>query len=351
MLAEIWFALFVVIVAGYLILDGFDMGVGMLMIPMGKNDDERRTMLNSIGPIWDGNEVWLVIAGGVLFGVFPLVYASLFSGFYLAFMLVLFVMILRTVAMEFRSKEPSPRWRSFWDMVFALASTGLAFLLGVAFGDVLSGVPLDADGNMSVTLIGLLKPVPLLVGAATVAMFAMHGSLYLVQKTEGDLQARIRRAVPRLIAAFFVLNTVVVVGMLLSRDQITTNYVDDIWPVIFPAAALVAILMAYRFVRQGREFAAFLASAATIALLVISGAAGMFPNLIVSTTDPAYNLTIYNAASADNTLRRVPDLRRDRDPVHPGVHRRRLLLLPRQDHGRLARVLRPSRGPRGRALV
>ncbi len=302
MLAEIWFALFVVIVAGYLILDGFDMGVGMLMIPMGKNDDERRTMLNSIGPIWDGNEVWLVIAGGVLFGVFPLVYASLFSGFYLAFMLVLFVMILRTVAMEFRSKEPSPRWRSFWDMVFAVASAGLAFLLGVAFGDVLSGVPLDADGNMSVTLIGLLKPVPLLVGATTIAMFAMHGSLYLVQKTDGDLQARVRRAVPRLIGAFFVLNTVVVVAMLLSRDQITTNYVDDIWPVIFPAAALVAILMAYRLVRQGREFAAFLASAATIALLVISGAAGMFPNLIVSTTDPAYNLTIYNAASADNTL-------------------------------------------------
>ena len=302
MLSELWFALFVLIVAGYLILDGFDMGVGMLMIPMGKNDDERRTMLNSIGPIWDGNEVWLVIAGGVLFAVFPLVYASLFSGFYLAFMLVLFVMILRTVAMEFRSKEPSPRWRSFWDLVFALASTGLAFLLGVAFGDVLSGVPLDADGNMSVTLIGLLKPVPLLVGATTIAMFAMHGSLYLVQKTEGDLQARIRRAVPRLIAAFFVLNTVVVVGMLLSRDQITTNYVNEIWPVIFPAAALVAILMAYRFVRHGREFAAFLASSATIALLVISGALGMFPNLIVSTTDPAYNLTIYNAASADNTL-------------------------------------------------
>jgi cytochrome d ubiquinol oxidase subunit II len=302
MLEELWFALFVLIVAGYLILDGFDMGVGMLLIPLGRTDTERRTMLNSIGPIWDGNEVWLVIAGGVLFGVFPLVYASLFSGFYLAFMLVLFVMILRTVAMEFRSKEASPRWRSFWDTVFAVASTGLAFLLGVAFGDVLSGVPMDADGNMTVSLIELLKPVPLLVGATTIAMFAMHGSLYLVQKTEGDLQARIRRAVPRLIAAFFVLNTVVVVAMVLFRQQITSRYVDDIWPVIFPAAALVAILMAYRFVRQGREFAAFLASGATIALLVISGAIGMFPNLIISTTDPAYNLTIYNAAAAENTL-------------------------------------------------
>ena len=163
-------------------------------------------------------------------------------------------------------------------------------------------MPLDADGNMSVTLIGLLKPVPLLVGATTVAMFAMHGSLYLVQKTEGDLQARIRRAVPRLIAVFFVLNTVVVVGMLLSRDQITTNYVDRHLARHLPGGSPGAILMAYRFVRQGREFAAFLASAATIALLVISGAVGMFPNLIVSTTDPAYNLTIYNAASADNTL-------------------------------------------------
>src|SRR6478735_2572055 len=139
MLAEIWFVLFIAIVAGYLILDGFDMGVGILLLPLARADTERRTFLNSIGPIWDGNEVWLVIAGGVLFAVFPLVYASLFSGFYLAFMLVLFVMILRTVAMEFRSKEESTRWRSFWDAVFGLSSAGLAFLLGDAFGKLVSG--------------------------------------------------------------------------------------------------------------------------------------------------------------------------------------------------------------------
>src|SRR5262245_1940724 len=168
MLAEIWFALFVLIVAGYLILDGFDMGVGMLLVPMGRTDTERRTLLNSIGPIWDGNEVWLVLAGGVLFAVFPLAYASLFSGVYLAFMLVLFVMILLTVSVELRSKEASPRWLSFWDGVFALASSGLAFLLGVAFGNVLAGVPLDAEGNMSVTLIDLLQPFPLLVGVTAV---------------------------------------------------------------------------------------------------------------------------------------------------------------------------------------
>jgi cytochrome d ubiquinol oxidase subunit II len=243
-----------------------------------------------------------VLAGGVLFAVFPLAYASLFSGFYVAFMLVLFVMILRTVAMEFRSKESSPRWRSFWDAVFGLASVGLAFLLGVAFGNVVSGVPLDADGNMTVSLVDLLTPFALLVGATTVAMFAMHGSLYLVMKTDGDLQARVKRAAPRLMLAFFVLNTLVVIAMVLTKQDITKRYVDDIWPIVFPAAALGALVIAWRAMHRGKEFVAFVASAATIGLLLVSGAIGIFPNLIISTTDPADSLTIYNAASADNTL-------------------------------------------------
>jgi cytochrome bd ubiquinol oxidase subunit II len=302
MLAEIWFVLFVAIVAGYLILDGFDMGVGSLLLPLARTDDERRTFLNSIGPIWDGNEVWLVLAGGVLFAVFPLAYASLFSGFYVAFVLVLFVMILRTVAMEFRSKEDSPRWRSFWDAVFAIASVGLAFLLGVAFGNVVSGMPLDQNGDMTVSIVDLLTPFALLVGATTVAMFAMHGSLYLVMKTEGELQARIRRTVPGLMVAFFVLNTIVVVAMVFSRQDITARYVDQIWPVVFPAAALGALGLAWWAMRRGREFLAFLSSAATIGLLLVSGAVGIYPNLIISTTDRAYDLTIYNAAAADNTL-------------------------------------------------
>jgi cytochrome d ubiquinol oxidase subunit II len=211
-------------------------------------------------------------------------------------------MILRTVSMEFRSKEASPRWRSTWDAVFALTSAGLAFLLGVAFGDLLRGVPLNAEGNITTSLLDLLTPFPLLVGFSTVAMFAMHGSLYLVQKTEGELNARIARAVPRLIAAFFILNTLVVVVMVVSQQQITSRYVHEIWPVIFPAAALVALVVAWLSVRQGREFRAFLASSATIALLIISGAIGLFPNLVISTTDPAFNLTIYNAASQENTL-------------------------------------------------
>ncbi len=301
-LNDIWFAVFVIVIAGYLILDGFDMGVGILHLFVAKNDDERRITLNSIGPVWDGNEVWLILGGGVLFAAFPLAYATLFSGFYLAFMLVLLVMILRTVAIEFRSKRPSARWRSTWDFVFWITSLGLALLLGVAFGNVLSGVPIDARGDMHVTLIELLTPFALLVGVTTVAMFALHGGIYLTMKTDGALQARVRRWIPRIMVVFFVLNTLVVIATVAFRQEITQRYLTDFWPVIFPAGALIALIVAWRMLRQGRDFVAFVASGAMIALLLISGAVGLFPNLLISTTDPAFNLTIYNAASAPNTL-------------------------------------------------
>ena len=301
-LNDIWFLLFIFIIAGYLILDGFDMGVGILLLVLARNDVERRTFLNSIGPVWDGNEVWLVLGGGVLFAVFPLVYASLFSGLYLAFMLVLLVMILRTVALEFRSKEPGHRWRSTWDAVFSIASIGLAFLLGLAFGSIVDGLPIDADGNIETTLIALLTPFALLVGVTTVAMFAVQGSIYLLIKTQGELRERIERAVPRLLATFFVLNTLVVAFLVLSKAEITDRYVDDIWPAIFPAGALAALVAAWVYIRRGEDFRAFIASSVMIALLLISGGIGLYPNLLVSTLDPAYSLTIFNAASADNTL-------------------------------------------------
>ncbi len=301
-LNDIWFVLFLVIIAGYLILDGFDMGVGILLLPLARTDVERRTFLNSIGPVWDGNEVWLVLAGGVLFAVFPLAYASLFSGLYLAFMLVLLVMILRTVALEFRSKEEGTRWRRTWDTVFCLASLGLALLLGIAFGSIVSGLPVDANGNIAGDLIGLLTPFAVLVGVTTVAMFSIQGGIYLLIKTEGDLHDRIARTVPRIMAGFFVLNTLVVIAMVLFHQQITERYLSDIWPVIFPAGALVALAGAWIYVRRGLAFRAFLCSSAMIALLLVSGGIGLYPALIPSTLDPAYNLTIFNAASADNTL-------------------------------------------------
>ncbi len=301
-LSEIWFALFVLIIAGYLILDGFDQGVGILLLPLARDDVERRTFLNSIGPVWDGNEVWLVLGGGVLFAVFPLAYASLFSGLYLAFMAVLVVLILRTVALEFRSKEPGRRWRQAWDTVFCLASLGLAMLLGVAFGNLLWGLPLDANGDIHVDFVALLTPFALLVGITTAVMFTIQGGIYLLLKTDGDLHDRIARTVPRLMLAFFFLNTIVVAWLVLFDQQITTRYLTDIWPVVFPAMALVALTLAWRSVRRGETFRAFLFSSAMIALLLISGAVGLYPNLIISTIDPAYSLTTANAAAADNTL-------------------------------------------------
>ncbi|MFO7680668.1 MAG: cytochrome d ubiquinol oxidase subunit II [Chloroflexota bacterium] len=302
MLNIIWFILFVVIIAGYLILDGFDLGVGILHPFVAKNDHERRISLNSIGPIWDGNEVWLVLGGGALFAAFPMVYASLFSGFYVAMMLVLLVLILRTVAIEFRSKEKNPRWRSFWDMVFFASSLGIALLLGVAFGNVMAGVPLDQNQNMSVSLLSILSPFALLMGVTTIFMLAMHGGIYLTMKTDGELQARVRSWIPRMMVVFFVLNTLVVLSTVLMHQTIVDRYRAEIWPVIFPTLALGALIVAAVMLRRGKDFAAFVASGAMIALLLMSAAAGLYPNLLLSTIDPAYNLTIFNGASEANTL-------------------------------------------------
>jgi len=301
-LNTIWFILFVIIIAGYLILDGFDMGVGVLHLFVAQNDDERRVSINSIGPVWDGNEVWLVLGGGALFGAFPFVYAALFSGFYTALMLLLLVLILRAVAIEFRSKRPSPRWRSSWDFIFWITSLGLALLLGVAFGNILSGVPVDANGNIQASLVSLLTPFALLVGVTTVSMVALHGAIYLSMKSDGEMQARVLRWIPILMAVFFVLTTLVVISTVLFHQQIDKPYLDNIWFIIFPLGALAACLTALWLLRRGREFSAFIASAATIALLIFSVAVGMFPNMLFSTINPQYNLTVYNAASESNTL-------------------------------------------------
>ncbi|MCB0254737.1 MAG: cytochrome d ubiquinol oxidase subunit II [Anaerolineae bacterium] len=301
-LNNIWYVLFVVIVAGYLIMDGFDLGVGILHMFVARTDTERRVDLNSIGPVWDGNEVWLILAGGVLFAAFPLVYASLFSGFYGAMMLVLLVLILRTVAIEFRSKRSSSRWRTAWDLVFALSSFGIALLLGVAFGNIMTGVPINEQGYMSPNVVALLSPYALLIGVTTVAMLSLHGAIYLSMKTDGDLLVRVKRWIPRLLIVFFVLNTLVVAASLLLHEQVSVNYLEHPWLAIFPAAALACVIVAWLMVRRERYFTAFILSAAMIAGLLFSAAIGLYPNLLMSTIDSAYNLTIFNAASAPNTL-------------------------------------------------
>lgn len=301
-LNNVWFVLFVVIIAGYLIMDGFDLGVGILHPFLAKTDTERRISLNSIGPVWDGNEVWLVLGGGVLFAAFPFVYASLFSGFYMAMMLVLLVLILRTVAIEFRSKRPSPRWRSTWDWVFFGSSLGIALLLGVAFGNIMGGVLLDSQGNIGGNLFTLLNPYALLVGVTTVFMLATHGAMYLSMKTEDAVQARANHWIPRLMLVFFALNTVLVVWTVLAHEVIADRYLAQPFWAIFPALALAAVVAGWLMVRKGRYFIAFLLSSAMIAGLLFSAAIGLYPNLLVSSIDTAYNLTIFNAASQPNTL-------------------------------------------------
>lgn len=301
-LNTIWFILFVVIIAGYLILDGFDLGVGILHLALAKDDRERRISLNSIGPIWDGNEVWLVVGGGVLFAAFPPVYAALFSGFYAAMMLILLVLILRTVAIEFRSKRSSSSWRKVWDVVFSFSSLLIALLLGVAFGNIISGIPLNVDHNIHISLFGLLNPFAVLVGLSAVAMLTMHGAIYLTMKVEGELFTRLKSWLPRLMVTFFVLNTLVVLAVLIGLPHATANYYSSLVLAIFPIIALAALIAAWWLVQKQHYFKAFLASSTMIALLLFTGAIGLYPNLLVSTIDPAYSITIYNGASAPNSL-------------------------------------------------
>jgi cytochrome bd ubiquinol oxidase subunit II len=298
----VWYVLFVVIIAGYVVLDGFDMGVGILHLLVAKTDDERRISLNSIGPIWDGNEVWLVTGGGALFAAFPMVYASLFSGFYTALMLVLLVLILRTVAIEFRSKRPGSGWRMTWDFVFWLSSLLMAVLFGVAFGNIIGGVALDRQGNITSGLLALLNPFALIIGVTTVFMLAMHGGVYLTMKTEGALQGRVRRLVPPLMLIFFILNTLVVAATFFLQIHIKDQYLAHPALAIFPALALAALVAAWVLLRRGYDFRAFVCSGLMIMFLILSVAAGLFPNLLVSNINRAYNLTAFNAASEPNTL-------------------------------------------------
>ncbi|MCL4829974.1 MAG: cytochrome d ubiquinol oxidase subunit II [Caldilinea sp.] len=298
----VWFVLFVIIIAGYLIMDGFDLGVGILHPFLAKTDEERRISLNSIGPVWDGNEVWLVLGGGVLFAAFPIVYAALFSGLYIAMMLVLLVLILRTVAIEFRSKRPSMRWRSFWDWVFFASSFGIALLLGVAFGNILDGLPIDADGFVHANLYDLLTPYALLVGVTTIFMLATHGAIYLSMKADGALLERVKRWVPRLMVTFFVFNTLLVGATIYLHEMVADRYLAQPWLVILPGAALASVIAAWLMVRREHYFTAFILSSVMIAGLLMSAAVGLYPNLMISTIDPAYHLTIFNAASQPNTL-------------------------------------------------
>ena len=301
-LNTIWFVLVGVLLTGYAVLDGFDLGTGPLLwcVP---DDRDRRILLNAIGPIWNGNEVWLVTGGGALFAAFPNVYASVFSGFYDAFMLLLFALIFRAAAIEFRSQRPGCRWRRFWDAAFAVSSVTSALLIGVAVGNLVWGISLDATGNFDGGLIALLHPYALLVGLTTVALMVMHGNLYLILKTEGELQERLRewtqRTVPAYLACFMVLNVTTVLTCLHLREVLVQRmpYLS-----LLMAASILITLGIPRALRRGREGTAFVASCLSIVSLMLLFGATMYPNLVISRPDAANSLNIHNGAATAKSL-------------------------------------------------
>jgi cytochrome d ubiquinol oxidase subunit II len=292
-----WFLLVGVLLTGYALLDGFDLGVGTLYL-FAKGDVERRTLLNSIGPVWDGNEVWLIVGGGALFAAFPQVYATVFSGLYLPFMLLLVAIIFRAVAIEFRSKHESAVWRRNWDVSFSIASVVIALLAGVALGNMVVGIPINADHLYTGGFFNLLNPYSLLIGVTTVSLFAMHGAIYTVLKTEGALQARARTWVNWTIGIFIACYAVTTFVTLIFMPDMRQNFYDYPILVIVPVVNLLSVLDIPREIYHRREMLAFVQSCVNIACLLALFGIGLFPNIVVSSTEPGYSLTLHNAASS-----------------------------------------------------
>ena len=299
-LQQAWFLLVGVLIVGYAVLDGFDLGAGIQHLYTARTDEERRLSMNSIGPVWDGNEVWLITAGGALFASFPLVYASVFSGFYLAFMLALAALILRAVSMEFRSKEAGKRWRSFWDFMFFLGSSLVSILLGVAIGNVLRGVALDSDGYYAGSFIELLNPFSLLCGVLAFGMFLMQGGIWLTLKTSGAMQARARKAAGAGWLVFVVMWAAVTLYSSQEAPHLWGVYANVIaW--VIPALLAIAVLAVPLLLRAGRTIPAFIASSLSVALLIATFGVGLYPTLLPARGE-GQSLTIVNSSSGELTL-------------------------------------------------
>jgi cytochrome d ubiquinol oxidase subunit II len=297
----LWFVLLGVLLVGYAILDGFDLGVGILHLGA-KGDEERRIFINSIGPIWDGNEVWLVTFGGALFAAFYQAYATAFSAFYVPFMLLLYALIFRAVSIEFRSKRQSPRWRKFFDFTFFLSSLLASLLFGVAVGSTMSGIPIDGAFEFSGGFFDLLGFFPVLVGLFVVVMFAMHGSIYLYLKTEGALQERIRNWNWSTFGLFLVLYLFTTIYALVNVPQATTNFerYEWAWGIVFLNILAIANIPRALYLRK--PLMAFVSSCCTIAAFVFLYGMALFPYMLISTDPTGTSLTIGNAAASDKTL-------------------------------------------------
>jgi cytochrome d ubiquinol oxidase subunit II len=298
-----WFVLVGVLLTGYAVLDGFDLGTGPLLL-CAKSDRERRVFLNAIGPVWNGNEVWFVTAAGALFAAFPQVYATVMSGFYDAFMLLLTALIFRAAAIEFRGRQPGGGWRATWDVAFAVSSVLSALLLGVTAGNIIWGIPLDSAREFDGNLLTLLHPYALFAGVTAVALFIMHAKIYLILKTDGPLQEKLMRwtrfTVPAYLACFVVFHALTV----LACPHIGAAFRQR--PLILGAifvAALPVTLNILREVWKKRPGRAFASSCAALVLHLLLFGAAVYPTLVFSTPNHAYDLNIYNSASTEKTLR------------------------------------------------
>jgi cytochrome d ubiquinol oxidase subunit II len=298
-LQTVWFILIWILFTGFFLLEGFDYGVGILLPFLGRDDTDRRVIINSIGPFWDGNEVWLITAGAAMFAAFPDWYATMFSGFYLALVLMLLGLIVRGVGFEFRSKDSRPAWRTLWDWMIFAGSLVPALLWGVAFANVARGVPIDANMQYVGGFWNLLNPFALLVGVATVLVFTLHGAIFLSLKTKDELVERAHRASGLL---WLPSAALVLVGIIVG--YFATDLFSHRGPILWllALAAGAAILAAGWFVRVRRHGWAFIMSSLTISLTCGTAALGLYPRVMVSSLNDTWSLTIQNASASQYTL-------------------------------------------------
>lgn len=298
----IWFAAFVVLATGYVILDGFDLGVGMIHL-FSKKEEERRIMLNAIGPVWDGNEVWLVTAGGALFAGFPEAYATLCSTFYVPIMILLTGIIFRAVAIEVRSKQPMIWWRLLWDFLFSFASFVIALALGLAVGNLITGIPLNENWEFIGDWTNMVNPYTFLIGILAVALFYMHGAIYLLLKTEGELHDKLRDRVQPAMIFFILCYVSATMATLIYYPHMVEAFKEHPYFFLIGILDILVIANIPRNITLGRDGWAFISSCANIILLMLLYGIGTFPNIIRASNDPTnLSLTIWNAASSTTTL-------------------------------------------------
>jgi cytochrome bd ubiquinol oxidase subunit II len=311
MILFLWFWLVAVMIVAYVVLDGFDLGAGVLHLLIARTDQERSTVLRTIGPVWDGNEVWLLAGGGTLYFAFPLLYASAFSGFYLPLMIVLWLLILRGIGIELRGHLASNVWRGFFDGCFALSSLLLAVFYGAALGNVVRGVPLQKDGYFFLPLWtdwrvggqpGVLDWYTVIAGLVALIALTIHGAHYVALKTAGDLNVRARRVATSLWPALLVVTALSLWGTLTIRPELLFNYHHHRFLFLVPGAVLASLAAMFIFQRGREDRRAFLSSAAYLIFMLVGAAAALYPNLLVSSSDPLLNITVHNAATGEHSL-------------------------------------------------